>query len=145
MVVQAVQTDHGGLLHGEELRGFFSKAGVFLPAGNGHTRVKGSGDDRGRGVSLPAVGRLLLLDKVLHVLLLLPEFHQLQLQHSDHSVQNLSAPPFLQRGGAEDTVVRRSSAEKRSSHVAVDFSKASCLFRSFSTWSTVKPRSLLVT
>lgn len=43
------------------------------------------------------------------------------------------------------TVVRRSSAEKRSSQVAVDFSKASCLLRSFSTWSTVKPRSLLVT
>ncbi|TNN36795.1 hypothetical protein EYF80_053040 [Liparis tanakae] len=49
------------------------------------------------------------------------------------------------RCGAALTVVRRSSAEKRSSHVAVDFSKASCLLRSFSTSSTVWPTSLLDT
>uniref|UniRef100_A0A8C7L9C5 Uncharacterized protein n=1 Tax=Oncorhynchus kisutch TaxID=8019 RepID=A0A8C7L9C5_ONCKI len=38
-----------------------------------------------------------------------------------------------------------SRAEKRSSQVAVDFSKASCLFSSFSTSFIVCPRSLLAT
>lgn len=85
MAVQAVRTDHGGLLHGVKLRGFFSKAGVFPPAGNARralgSKVTGSqsSGDRGRPVSSPAVGTLLLLDEVLHVLLLLPDFHQLQL------------------------------------------------------------------